>query len=113
MNKEKQTKQTKEEKKFSIIPVKALPPSTRKVSGIYNDILDQIMADKTHDIFDVSVKGKNWKSIYSLLDIKIRSRRLPLKLFVRVKEGKLYLKKYGSYEEVEKLRKEYHKKPKQ
>ena len=96
---------TKEEKQYSIKPVESIPPSLRKVSGIYNDILNEIMDNKTNEIFAVSIKNMDWKSIYSLLDIKIRNRKLPLKLFVR--ENKLFIKKYGSYEEVDKLRKKW------
>jgi hypothetical protein len=108
-------KQKREEQKreFSITPVKELPPSTRKISSFYNDILDNCMADEKNKIFEISVKDKHWKSIYAPLDIKIMNRKLPLKIFVRVKEGKLYLKKYDSFEDMLKERKTHKKKSKE
>ena len=43
----------------------------------------------------------------------ILKKKYPLKIFVIVKEGKLYLKKYDSFEEMLKERKIHKKKSKQ
>jgi hypothetical protein len=70
------------------------------------------MNDKANKIFEISVTGKKWKSIYAPLDVRIMKKRYPLKIFVRTKEDKLYLKKYDSFEDMLKERKIHKKKSK-
>ena len=111
--KEKQPKQPKEDKEFSIKPIKELPPGQRLKESFYDRILDGCMADEKNEIFEIEVKGKNWKSIYAPLDVRIMLKKYPLKIFVRTKTGKLFLKKYDSFEDMLKERKIHKKKTKQ
>jgi hypothetical protein len=118
MSKEKQSKekQPKQEKEFTIKAVKELPPGLRLKESFYDKILDGCMADKTNKIFEIEVKGKHWKSIYAPLDVRIMKKKYPLKIFVRTQTGKLFLKKYDSFEDMLKERKvhlKHLKKPKQ
>jgi hypothetical protein len=115
--KEKQPKenQPKQEKEFSIKAVKELPLGQRLKGSFYDTILDQCIADKANKIFEISVKGKDgkdkhWKSTYAPIDCRILKKRYPLKIFIR--EGKLYLQKYDTFEEMFKLRKVHKKKNK-
>jgi len=112
MSKEKQLKQTKQKKDFTITPIEELPLGKRLTYSFYDTILDSVMKDTSgKKNFKIEVSGKNYKSIYAPIDIKIRKRRLPLKIQIRNKI--LYLQKLSSYEEVEKLRKVHKKKIKE
>ena len=108
----KRESKVKQEKEFTVKAVKELPPGMRLKESFYDQILDSCMNDKANKIFEIEVKGKLWKSIYAPLDVRIRKKEYPLKIFVRTKLGKLYLQKYDTYEEVKKLRKTHKKKSK-
>jgi hypothetical protein len=97
------------EKEFSIKPVKELPPGQRLKESFYDKILDECMSNTSSNIFEISVKGKQWKSIYAPLDVRIMKKKYPLKIFVRTKEGKLFLKKYDTFEDMLKDRKTHKK----
>jgi hypothetical protein len=101
------------EKEFTVKAVKELPPGQRLKESFYDKILDECMANKSSNIFEISVKGKKWKSIYAPLDVRIMKKKYPLKIFVRTKEDKLFLKKYDSFEDMLKERKIHKKKSKQ
>jgi hypothetical protein len=96
------------EREYSIKPVKELPPGQRLKESFYDKILDECMS-KPGNIFEISVKGKQWKSIYAPLDVRIMKKKYPLKIFVRTKEGKLFLKKYDTFEDMLKDRKTHKK----
>jgi len=100
------------EREYSIKPVKELPPGQRLKESFYDKILDECMSNTSSNIFEISVKGKQWKSVYAPLDTRILKRHYPLRIFVRTKEGKLYLKKYNSFEDMIKERKIHKKKTK-
>jgi hypothetical protein len=100
---------TKEEKQYSIKPVESIPPGLRLKESFYDRILDECMANTSSNIFEISVKGKNWKSVYAPIDVRIMKKRYPLRLVVRTKEGKLYLKKYDTFEDMLKDRKTHKK----
>jgi hypothetical protein len=99
------------EKEFSIKPVKELPPGQRLKESFYDKILDECMSNTSSNIFEISVKGKQWKSMYAPLDTRIMKKHYPMRIFVRTKEGKLFLKKYDTFEDMLKDRK-IHKKTK-
>jgi len=101
------------EKEFNINPIKELPVGQRLKHSFYDDILDACMADEKNKIWEVRVKDKHWKSIYAPLDTRIMKKKYPLKIFIRTKEDKLYLKKYDSFEAMLKDRKIHKKKTKQ
>ena len=111
MSKVKQ-KREEQEKEFSIKPIESIPPGLRLKESFYDRILDECMANTSSNIFEISVPGKKWKSIYAPLDVRIMKKKYPLKIFVRTKEGKLYLKKYNSFDEMLKERKTHKRKSK-
>jgi len=108
----KRESKVKQEKEYSIKPIKELPPGQRLKESFYDKILDECMANETNKIFEIEVKGKQWKSVYSPLDVRIMKKHYPMRIFVRTKEGKLYLKKYDSFEDMLKDRKVHRKKTK-
>jgi hypothetical protein len=112
MTKEKQSKEVKEDKQFTVKAVKELPPGQRLKESFYDRILDSCMANKESRIFEIEVKGKNWKSLYAPIDVRILKKRYPLRIFVRTALGKLYLKKYDSFEDMLKERKTHKRKAK-
>lgn len=109
----KRESKVKQEKEFTVKAVKELPPGMRLKESFYDQILDSCMNDKSNKIFEIEVKGKKWKSIYAPLDVRIMKKKYPLKIFVRTKEDKLYLKKYDSFDDMLKERKIHKKKTKQ
>lgn len=109
----KRESKVKQEKEFTVKAVKELPPGMRLKESFYDQILDSCMNDKANKIFEISVTGKKWKSIYAPLDVRIMKKKYPLKIFVRTKEDKLYLKKYDSFDDMLKERKIHKKKTKQ
>jgi hypothetical protein len=80
--------------------------------SFYDKILDDCMADTEHTEFEIEVKGKSWKNAYAPIDCRIMKKKYPLKLIVRTQEGKLYLRKYPSFEDMLKDRKTHHRKAK-
>jgi hypothetical protein len=100
-----------EEKQYILKPT-TIPIGLRLRESFYDKILDDAMSDTEHNEFEVSVKGKDWKSTYAPLDCRIMKKHYPLRIVVRTREGKLYLRKYPDFESMLKDRKPHHKKAK-
>jgi len=107
MSKRVKTKIDTEEKQYTIKPI-TIPPGLRLKESFYDKILDDCMADTEHTEFEISVTNKDWKSIYAPLDGRIMKKHYPLKIVVRTKEGRLYLRKYATFEDMMKDRKIHH-----
>jgi hypothetical protein len=77
-------------KPYKLTPVKELPQSKRLKHSLYDDILDEAVANPER-LMKVEVPGKTAKSMYTSFKNRIKKRNLPIR--IRVRDKVLYLEK--------------------
>ena len=77
-------------KPYRLTPVKELPPSKRLKHSLYDDILDDALANPER-LMKIEVTGKTAKSMYTSFKSRIRKGNWPIK--VRVRDKEVYLEK--------------------
>ena len=77
-------------KPYKLTPIRELPPTKRTKHSMYDDILNDVVANPER-LLKIEVPGKTAKSMYASFKSRIKERGLFLK--VRVRANVLYLEK--------------------
>lgn len=69
-------------KPYILTPVKELPQTKRKKHSIYDDIINDVVANP-EKLIRIDVPTKAAKSMYTSFINRVKKRNLPLKIIVR------------------------------
>jgi cell fate regulator YaaT (PSP1 superfamily) len=77
-------------KPYKLTPVKEIPQTKRQKHSMYDEILDDVIAN-SEKLMKIEVNGRTAKSLYASFKSRIKKRGLSLK--IRVRDNILYVEK--------------------